>query len=623
MFDQKTDIKYLLTLCFILTHGILMAQVCQGNLGINIFDDGDFNTGMQNVILVDPQIAPGYQYQPSPPPNDGFYTITNNTAPWGSFAENWDDIRDNSPDPFGYMMVVNASFEPGLFYEETVQGLCENTLYVFSADVYNLINQLNPNITFLINDEVFLESGQVPYTRTWITYGDTFSTGPGETEVKLSIRNNAPGGNGNDLALDNISFRACGPEARISPETVTNICVDGQPVDLIAELLGDQYPDPHFQWQRSLDGGMTWENIPDANSNVVTHDILVTGEYLYRYLVASNPDNLLNPFCRVLSNVWVLTVDPEFFMITDTICEGLSFQLGDNSISTSGTFEDSFISSIGCDSIVTLELTVVPDSGLEVEFEITDPSCTGFSDGSIEVLNILNGAPPFEIEINGELNQNGGNLLAQEAGEFAYRVSDRFGCSFETTISLIDPMPFNVNLPPDSIIVLGDVIEIIPDFSFPIDEIAALSWQPGGTIDCSLDDCTSTELLLRESQTVSLVATSVFGCIDSDEINIEVEIVRDVFFPNIFSPNGDQMNDFFFVAGRVPNVLMVESLIIFDRYGNKVFDEVNLNPNDEAAGWNGRSESQFVENGVYTYMAEVRFLDEEVIRYMGSVTVVR
>ena len=41
----------------------------------------------------------------------------------------WITTSDNSDDPEGYMMVVNATFEPGLFYEETVEGLCENVLY--------------------------------------------------------------------------------------------------------------------------------------------------------------------------------------------------------------------------------------------------------------------------------------------------------------------------------------------------------------------------------------------------------------------------------------------------------------------------------------------------------------
>ena len=129
---------------------------CDGTLGENIFTDGDFGSGAANVLPNDVNgYAPSYSYQASPPPNDGFYTITNNTSTWGSFAASaWVNIADNSSDPEGYMMVINASYDPGVFYENTIDNLCENTLYQFSADVINLLNGsggIAPNLDFLIN----------------------------------------------------------------------------------------------------------------------------------------------------------------------------------------------------------------------------------------------------------------------------------------------------------------------------------------------------------------------------------------------------------------------------------------------------------------------------------------
>jgi hypothetical protein len=91
------------------------AQVCGGNIGENIFTDGDFGSGFANLLTPDPMIAPGYDYTTSPPPSDGFYVLSNNLSNWGSLYPTWLPIGDNSDDPFGYMMVVNASFSPGLF----------------------------------------------------------------------------------------------------------------------------------------------------------------------------------------------------------------------------------------------------------------------------------------------------------------------------------------------------------------------------------------------------------------------------------------------------------------------------------------------------------------------------
>ncbi|KAA3633969.1 MAG: hypothetical protein DWQ02_12245, partial [Bacteroidetes bacterium] len=160
--------------------GITYGQVCSGNIGENIFTDGDFGSGTANLLTPDPMIAPGYSYTTNPPPSDGYYVLSNNLGSWGGLYATWLPIGDNSTDPFGYMMVVNASFSPGLFYEQEVEGLCENTLYVFTADVINLIksgtaNHTDPNVSFLIDDVVQYSTGIITKTEHWQTYGFTFT----------------------------------------------------------------------------------------------------------------------------------------------------------------------------------------------------------------------------------------------------------------------------------------------------------------------------------------------------------------------------------------------------------------------------------------------------------------
>ncbi|MCB0595249.1 MAG: hypothetical protein KDD28_14245, partial [Phaeodactylibacter sp.] len=388
--------RFVLTAIGLWGVAMLSAQpTCTGNLGANIFDAGDFGSGTTNLILSDPGIAPGYIYTLSPPPQDGFYTITNNTGAWSGLFGTWLQIRDNSSDPLGYMMVVNASYSTGIFYEQTVDGLCENTLYEFSADVINLIrsgvaNHIKPNVSFLINDEVRYSTGDIPQNNIWNAYGFTFTTAPGETSVKLTLRNNAPGGIGNDLALDNISFRACGPAALILPVEVANICEDGNPIALNATIQGDQFPTPALQWQESFDEGATWADIPGANGNSIQHTQLSGGFYYYRYLLANSPANLANSKCRVISNVKVVYVQPKFHSVLDTICEGGTYLFGDTPIVERGTYIDTLVSSIGCDSIVTLMLSVVPDGGLTAEMAASDPSCAGYQDGAIEVSDVRN-----------------------------------------------------------------------------------------------------------------------------------------------------------------------------------------------------------------------------------------
>ena len=47
--------------------------LCGGNIGDNLFDDGDFGSGTPNIFPANPNIAPGYAYLFTPPPNDNMY----------------------------------------------------------------------------------------------------------------------------------------------------------------------------------------------------------------------------------------------------------------------------------------------------------------------------------------------------------------------------------------------------------------------------------------------------------------------------------------------------------------------------------------------------------------------
>lgn len=617
---NKTLVKLLCTL-YLLFGALCFSygQGCNGNLGDNIFIDGDFGSGVANILLDDPQIAPGYIYQTNPPPNDGFYTIANSTAPWGSFATLWDDIGDNSNDPNGYMMVVNASFDPGLFYQQEVDGLCDNTLYYFSVDVYNLISNLNPNISFQIDGNTLFGTGAVPYNGIWNSYGFTFQTEPGQTNINLALSNNAPGGNGNDLAIDNISFRPCGPEALILPDEIEDVCEDGNPLDLVATINGEQYDTPEIQWQQSFDEGMSWTDIGGANDLIYTHTDLSAGFYYYRYLLANDPSHLLNSKCRVISNIKIVRVVPKFYTITDTLCEGLSFALGDDLYSETGIYEDNFITAIGCDSIVTLDLTIVQDPGIEILLESTDPSCDDVEDGSIDLINIMNGVDPYSIFINDILYDNGANLEFLPAGEYNYLITDRYGCTNESNVDLISPDPFIVELGNDIEVDLGTSIVVDPIYS---ESAISIQWNDGELINCN-PDCESLAFLPFQTDELILSAISEAGCIARDTINVFVEKVRKVYFPNIFSPNGDGVNDFFSVFGDANNVQVIEKLLIYDRWGNVVFTTKNLLPNQPELGWNGRNRSNELQSGVYTYLASILFVDGEVVSFVGDVTMVK
>ena len=599
-----------------------LGQVCSGNLGENIFTDGDFGSGNPNVITSDPQIAPGYIYEPYPPPQDGRYTITNNTGIWNLFA-GWIKIRDNSPDDKGYMMVVNASYDPGLFYEKEITGLCDNTLYEFSADIINLLekgsNIIKPNVSFLLDDIVLYTTGDIPENEEWQTYGFTFTTVSGQSSVKLSLRNNAPGGMGNDLALDNISFRPCGPQALILPTDITDICEDGQVVVLDATLVGNSYDTPFFQWQTSFDEGVTWVDINGEQGLTYTHSDFSAGYYYYRYLVANRDVNLANYKCRVVSNIKIINVIPKFVFLSDTICEGLSYPVGDNDYTETGVYEDSLVNKIGCDSIVTLDLTVVENQGISSSNTIENPSCSYTNNGSFTIDTILFGNSPYTLLFEDEEFEYGETISNLAEGNYSYSITDKDGCSFQDSITIESPEEFSINLGPDLEIDLGDIVILTPNPNFPIDNYV---WEPSELIDCKID-CDEIILSPSSSTIITSVAQSTNNCITSDTVSIIVNSIRKAYFPNAFTPNNDGLNDYFTVFGSIPNIQKVEKMLIFDRWGKIIYEEYNFIPNEPTSGWDGTHNGAILKSGSFVYLIEVRFLDNEVIKYRGIVTLIR
>lgn len=599
-----------------------IAQVCSGNLGENIFPDGDFGSGNTNVVSTDPQIAPGYTYQPHPPPNDGYYTITNYTGLWNLFP-GWIKIYDNSPDIFGYMMVVNASNNPGLFYEKEITGLCENTLYEFSADIINLLNKnanmILPNVSFLLDGDEKYNSGDVPEDEIWHTYGFTFTTAPGQFSLTLSLQNNAPGGNGNDLALDNISFRPCGPEALILPEEVTDICEDGNPIVLDATLIGNAYETPTFQWQQSLDGGVTWVDIIGETGNSFTHSNLSGGNYFYRYLVANGQTNISNYKCRVVSNEKIVSVIPKYKSITDSICQGLTYTVGNSVYSTSGNYKDTLQNRLGCDSIVTLNLTVIEDKGISTYYQIANPSCSYLSDGSFKIDTVFNGQKPFSFFFDGKPYQIDDVISQLPGGEYIYSITDKIGCGFKELVTIESPLPFVIDLGPDLEVDLGDAILLIPEANFPVE---SYQWLPSDLINCD-SECLELEWVPPYSMTILTLGQSTKNCLATDSVFVTVNKVRKAYFPNAFTPNGDGLNDYFSVFGAIPNVKLVKKMAVYSRWGELVYEEYGFIPNEPTVGWDGTFNGNPLEPGVFAYLIDIEFLDGEVISYKGNVTLVK
>ena len=343
----------------------LNTQSCTGSLG-----DPIVNYTFGSGTNYGPALAAGItnmQYLAGSCPNDGQYTITNYTS--NCFNNSWHTVTDHTGDANGYFMLVNASYAPSDFYVQQVDGLCSGTTYQFSAWIINVLNRqgILPNITFSIEktDGTVLQSynsGNIPSSSSpvWKQYGLYFTVPAGITSVVIRMKNNAPGGDGNDIGLDDIAFRPAGPLTNIST-TISgdsmNVCNSSVALNANIETC---YLSNEYQWQASIDNG-NWTNINGAITPAYIVPIQPPGNYKYRLLV-SQAGNIQTPVCRVSSNIFTVIVVPAAVIQNKnlTICNGQKYTLpSGNIVSTAGNYSDTVRYAFGCDSLIThLQLSV-------------------------------------------------------------------------------------------------------------------------------------------------------------------------------------------------------------------------------------------------------------------------
>jgi gliding motility-associated-like protein len=111
-------------------------------------------------------------------------------------------------------------------------------------------------------------------------------------------------------------------------------------------------------------------------------------------------------------------------------------------------------------------------------------------------------------------------------------------------------------------------------------------------------------------------------CSVTDILELLVKKEYEVFVPNIFSVNGDGLNDqlVIYAGSEVESILDFQ---IYDRWGGSVFTQKLFAPNDPSLGWDGQINGVIANVGVYTYFIDVLFVDGHIEQFKGSVTITK
>lgn len=508
---------------------------------------------------------------------------------------------------------------------------------VITVDVTNIV--ANPCFGMCEGTATFTASGGPAMTGNYVFFisGIANPVDPSSDQVTL---NTVCGGENWVYAIDGVcasdTFFFTVPDAdpivlnEANSQIVPPSCAGGDDGSIMISIEGGNDSSYDILWVNEGITGTTLTN-------------LMAGSYIYNVTDGSNclfvdtielasPDTLMvsvNPFT---------TTDISCFSgsqgrIGLTVSGGNSGQLTydwDPAVSNTdfaenlgpGLYSVTVTDSKGCSAVTSYELTSA-DPIVAVINAPDEPDCFGgvtcvgvdSATGGVgnDFTFTINNGPRFPLD----------TCINLFAGPYLISVFDSAGCSVDTMITITQPEEIIVDAGPDITISLGDESDPISVAIVSELDIDSIAWNPITDLDCNTMDCQVVTFSPDASTTYVVTVTDENGCTSSDDILVTVDLTRNVYFSNIFSPNGDNQNDFFQLSTG-SGVMEVIYFKLFDRWGNMIFEDKAYMPDDSLhPGWDGRYNNKDVEPGVFVYFAEVLFEDNVRVLYKGDVTLIR
>ncbi|NND08791.1 MAG: T9SS type B sorting domain-containing protein [Saprospiraceae bacterium] len=173
----------------------------------------------------------------------------------------------------------------------------------------------------------------------------------------------------------------------------------------------------------------------------------------------------------------------------------------------------------------------------------------------------------------------------------------------------------------DTLIELGNIARLSASTNSD-SMLVSYQWYVDDSLIC--DMCPVVEVSPKASIIYTVLADDGM-CQGQSQIEVDVLIGDDdrkVYIPNAFTPNGDSLNDRATVFGG-PMLSSIKQLDIYNRWGDLVFREYNLPPNDASIGWDGTQYGKLASTGVFAYVAYVEFIDGSNRQYSGTFQLIR
>lgn len=275
----------------------------------------------------------------------------------------------------------------------------------------------------------------------------------------------------------------------------------------------------------------------------------------------------------------------------------------------------------GCTALDFIFVEENTNRPFDLNIQAIAPLCFGDL-GSFSVDAVMGGEGPFVYSYDdGETYSSETNFNQFHSGTYQLLVQDINGCEF-TKAFVIPFVPERlVLLDPLVEIQLGESGDLSAVTNMTAELIESIIWSPEEGLSCT--DCLDPEVTGIFDTRYTLTVVDTNGCVASDETLLRVGKDRNVYIPNAFSPNGDGANDTFFINSDSHSVKQINRFRIYDRWGEQLFESLNVQPNDPSKGWDGTFKGEELNPGVYTYYAELEFVDNVRQLFKGDVSLIK
>lgn len=273
----------------------------------------------------------------------------------------------------------------------------------------------------------------------------------------------------------------------------------------------------------------------------------------------------------------------------------------------------------GCTELYAENINEKPNRLKEIQADVQSADCIGINNGSILITGTPGSHGEMKYSLYNDYYDPNTFFNKLKPGIFIFKGIDTAGCYVEDTIVLPQADTFSVTLRNDTIISLGQPIDIVATFEPSNSVIDQIIWTgaPSSCINC-------TQFTDYPIGTISYIVDAISdrGCIAHAEQRVSVRSSDNIFVPNVFTPNGDGKNDKVEISinSSVDAILM---FYIYDRWGNQVYGAANFTPDQIPIGWEGDFQGKPCNPAVFVYFIQYRLTDGKILVKKGDITLLR